>query len=168
MPKILILGPSGAGKTHVSSYLRTTGINAVDADEVPGLSGWFDGFGKKVECPPDADEVFLNNHQFLWNRDFLKQYLQNQNNIYLFGMAGNAFDMIGLFDRAYFLKASPEMLAERLRHESRENPMGKTEYQLQNALNWAKEIEDKAKERGVTMIDADQNPDEIFKEITEV
>ena len=76
------------------------------------------------------------------------------------------FDMIDLFDRVYFLKASQELLAERLRHESRENQMGRTDYQLQNAINWAKEIEEKANQSGVIMIDAGKSPEEVFAEIS--
>ena len=82
------------------------------------------------------------------------------------GEAGNAFEMMDLFDEVYFLKASPALLTERLRHPSRQNSMGKTPFQLQNALNFASEIEAKALRRGITMIDADLTPEKIFKEIT--
>ena len=162
---ILIIGPSGAGKTYISSALRAKGINAPDGDLIGGLSDWFDGKGSRVEYPVDADKDFLDNHEFLWSKEFLINYLQNQNEIYLFGMSGNVFEMIDLFDKVYFLKAPYELLTERLRHESRENPMGRTDYQLQNALDWAKEIEEKAIQCGVTIIDATRPPEEIFKEI---
>jgi len=160
---ILITGPSGVGKTHTSSYLRSININAIDADEVEGLAGYFNSKREEVECPPDADKEFLDNHEFLWNRSVLESYLAQQNEIYVFGMSGNAFDMIDLFDKVYFLKAPQEVLAERLRHESRKNPMGKTDFQLQNALNWAKEIEENAMELGIEMIDATLSPQEIWR-----
>jgi shikimate kinase len=163
--RILIIGPSGSGKTYVSSVLRRKGINAVDADLVPDLSAWFDAIGNEVECPPDADQDFLENHQFLWDREVLEKFLQGQNDLYLFGLSGNVFDILDLFDMAYFLKAHPEVLSERLRHESRENPMGKTKYQLQNALKYAKELEDTARKHAVTMIDANQSPEAIFSQI---
>src|SRR3989338_3744394 len=132
--RVLIIGPSGSGKTYVSAALRAKGINAIDADLVEGLSDWFDGNDKKVECPADAGPEFLNNHVFLWDRGFLSKFLEEQDEVYLFGASGNVFDMLDLFDKVYFLKVSPELLAKRLRHENRENPMGKTNYQLQNAL----------------------------------
>ena len=160
---ILILGPSGAGKTYTAAYLRKMGVNAVDADVVPGLAGYFDSKGNEVECPPGADKEFLDNHEFLWNREFLKKFLSEQEEIYLFGMAGNAFDLIELFDKVYFLKADQELLADRLRYESRENPMGKTDYQLQNALSWAKEIKEQAETLGIQMVDAQLSPEEIYK-----
>lgn len=162
---ILIVGPSGSGKTYISAALRQKGVNALDADFIEGLSGWFDSNGKRVTYPSDADKDFLDNHQFLWDRKFLKKFLQDQEEIYLFGMSGNVFDMVDLFDKVYFLKTSPEILAERLRHKNRENPMGKTDYQLQNAINWAKKIGETASKLGIQMIDANQSPEQIFSEI---
>lgn len=166
--KILIIGPSGSGKTHISAELRKSGINAIDADLVPGLSGWFDKQGKEVEYPEDAGKGFLDNHEFLWNKKFLKDYLEKQGEVYLFGLSGNVFDVTDLFDRVYFLKVERQVLAENLRHESRENPMGRTDYQLENALKYAEEIERKAGEVGIEIIDATGKPsDEILKEITQ-
>ncbi|MBI2590177.1 hypothetical protein HYW32_04125 [Candidatus Berkelbacteria bacterium] len=113
------------------------------------------------------NKEFLDNHEFLMDRNFLSKFLaEQQNDIYLFGMSGNVFDMIDLFDEVYFLKTSPEILAQRLRHESRENPMGRTNYQLQNSLNWAKEIEEKAKKLNIRMINANQTPEQIFSQIS--
>ena len=163
--KILIIGPSGSGKTHISAELRRGWINAVDADLIPGLSGWFDKGGKEVEYPEDAGKDFLDNHEFLWNREFLKDYLKKQDEIYLFGLSGNVFSIIDLFDKIYFLKVELKVLAKNLRHVSRENPMGSADYQLKNALRYAKEIEQKAKEIGIKVIDAtDKSPEQIFAE----
>ena len=164
--KILIIGPSGSGKTHISSELKKRGFNAVDPDLIPGLSGWFDKDGKEVEYPEDADKEFLDNHEFLWNKKFLESYLERQEEIYLFGLSGNVFDVVDLFEKAYFLKVEPQALVKNLRHETRNNPMGKTDYQLENALKYAKEIEQKAKELNITIITASgKSPDEIFTEI---
>ena len=164
--RVLIIGPSGTGKTYISAALRKKGINAVDADLIEGLSGWYDGEGRKVDFPIDAGRGFLDNHRFLWKREFLEKFLQDQSEIYLFGFSGNAFDMIDLFNEVYFLKAQPEVITERLRHGSRKNPMGKTEYQLKNALKYAKEIEETVRRRDIKMINADQSPEKIFLQIT--
>lgn len=164
--RVLIIGPSGSGKTYVSAKLREKGINAVDADLVPDLSDWYDKDNTRVEFPIDADKEFLDNHRFLWRKEALKKFLEGQNEIYLFGLSGNVFDMFDLFDKVYFLKAEPEALAEHLRHENRENPMGKTEYQLQNALSYAKEIKETARKLGIEMIDASQAPEQIYSQIS--
>ena len=164
--RVLIIGPSGSGKTYISAELRKQEINAVDADLIPRLSGWFNKDGKKVKYPEKADKEFLDNHEFLWNKEFLKDYLESQDDVYFFGLSGNVFNVISLFDRVYCLKVNPEILARNLRHESRENTMGRTDYQLENALKYAEEIEQKAKELGVKIIEVmDKTPEQIFQEI---
>ncbi|MDO8551220.1 MAG: hypothetical protein Q7S03_00865 [bacterium] len=140
--KILIFGPSGSGKTYVSQKLRDLGVNAVD-----------------------ADQEFLDNHEFLWDKEFLKNYLDKNLDIYLFGLSGNIFQMLDLFDKVYFLKIDNELLKARLIHESRENPMGKTEYQRQAVVNFAKMLEEKSKELGIEFIDATNTPEQIFQQI---
>ena len=168
IPKhVLVMGPSGVGKTHMTGYLREKGVNAVDADHIPGLAGYFKN-GVEVECPPDADKEFLDNHEFLWRRDVLEKYLNNQDEVYVFGMSGNAFELLDLFDKVYFLTAPQKVLKDRLRHESRENPMGKTDFQLQNALEWASEITEEAKRRGLPLIDATLPPEKIFEALDRV
>ena len=163
--KVLILGPSGSGKTYISSQLRKQGINAVDADKIEGLSSWYDGAGNKVAYKDNADEEFLNNHLFLWDRKFLEDYLSKNPDVYLFGVSGNIFDMLDIFDKVYFLKVDPDIQKERLTHESRENLMGKTDYQRRNAVRWGKELEQKAKIAGIKFIDATLSPKEILYEI---
>lgn len=164
--KTLIIGPSGSGKTFISHELQKQNINAIDADLIFGLSDWFDKNGKKVKYPKDADKDFLDNHEFLWDRKFLEKFLSKHNNIYMFGLSGNVFNMIDLFDKVYFLNVQPEILTKNLRHESRRNPMGKTKYQLENALRYAKEIKNKANEIDIEFINiADESPMQIFDEI---
>ncbi len=163
--RVLVLGPSGVGKTYIATFLRDNGVGAYDADLIPGLAGYYNGNGDEVEYPIDAGKEFFDNHEFLWNREFIEKFLETRNEVYLFGISGNAFEMLDLFSKVYFLKASPELLAQRLRHESRENPMGKTDYQLQNALNWAKEIEEEAFALNIPMIDATLKPQQIFDQI---
>ncbi|OGY36580.1 MAG: hypothetical protein A3E36_03240 [Candidatus Andersenbacteria bacterium RIFCSPHIGHO2_12_FULL_45_11b] len=167
--KILVIGPSGSGKTYISSELKKKGVNAVDADLVAGLSGWFNNQGNKVAYPEDADKVFLDTHEFLWNKEFLKQFLSKQKEIYLFGLSGNVFSVMDLFDSVYFLDVKLNVIRKNLRHESRNNPMGKTDYQLENALKYAEEIKQKAKELGIIFIDAtSKTPQQIFKEIEKI
>ena len=156
--KVLVTGASGAGKTYVSSQLRELGYPAVDSDDIGGLSGWFDGQGNRVDYPAAAGAEFLENHRFLWNRKFLEEYLALHPDIYIFGMAGNAFEMLDLFDKVYFLKVPPKIQMERLLHPLRANPMGQTEYQSKNAVWWAQMLERDAKKLAIPMIDATKSP----------
>ena len=44
--------------------------------------------------------------------------------------------------------------------------MGRTDFQLQNTLNWGKKIEEEAKKLNIEMIDANQTPKQIFSAIS--
>lgn len=165
--KVLITGPSGAGKTYVSGQLKELGYPVWDSDDIEGLSGWYDGQGNQVSYPPDAGQEFFENHRFLWNRNFLQEFLTIHPDIYIFGMAGNAFEMLDLFDKVYFLKVPPKIQMERLLHPLRANPMGQTEYQRKNAVWWAQIIERDAKKLEIPMIDATKKPQEIWEIISQ-
>lgn len=166
LKKVLIIGPSGSGKTYISAELRRRDINAVDADLITGLSDWFDRNGNKVDYPKDADKEFLENHEFLWDKKFLREFLDKQKEVYLFGLSGNIFSVIDLFDKVYFLKVNPQVLAKNLRRVNRKNLMGRTDYQLENALRYAGEIEIKANKLGIEFIDAtDKSPGQILSKL---
>lgn len=164
--KVLITGSSGAGKTFLTYEFKKLGLHTEDSDQIHGLDSWYDGQGNKVSAPDDAGKEFLDNHSFLWDREFLKNYLERNPDIYIFGMSGNAFEMRDLFDKVYFLQVPPEILEERVQHESRENPMGKTQEQRIEVLKWAKEIEDEAKCLGIEFIDGTLSPIQIAERIT--
>lgn len=163
--KVLIFGPSGAGKTYLSKELRKLGLNSVDTDLIGPLSTWFYG-DKKVEYQENADKDWLDNHSFLWNKEFLKQYLIENSDVYLFGASGNVLDMLDLFDKVYYLDVPDEVQDVRLQHESRENPMGNTQFQRKNAIKWGHELRNKAKDMGIEFIDATDSPEEIYKQIS--
>lgn len=160
--KILILGPSGAGKTYLAKEFKKMGLNAHDSDQIEGLRGWYDWENKKVPFPIDADKEFFDNHQFLWNREFLENFLANNPDIYLFGNSGNIPEVINLFDKVYFLKVPEDIILERLDHQSRKNPIGKTDYQKKVVLEWTRENEKEVVELGAKLIDGTLTPKEIL------
>lgn len=165
--KILITGSSGSGKTYLAKEFIKMGIKAVDADTISELHGWFDGNGIKVKYPEVADKEFLNNHQFLWDKNYLKKYLEDKEELFLFGLSGNIFEMRDLFDETYFLDVPNEIILERLSRSDRENPMGKTEYQQKIVIKYANKIRDKALRLGIEMIDGTKTAEEIAKLISE-
>lgn len=159
--RILITGSSGSGKTYLAKELAKRGMYAVDADTVEDLHGWFDGKGNKVKYPEVADEEFLDNHQFLWDKNYLKKYLEDKDEIFLFGLSGNIFEMRDLFDEVYFLDVPDEVILERITKEDRKNPMGKTEYQQKIVIDYAHKIKKKAEKLGIKMIDGTKSAKEI-------
>ena len=161
--KTLIPGPSGAGKTFLSKEFRKMGINAFDADELDGLHGWYDWQKKRVPFPKNGGKEFMDNHEFLWDRKFLENFLIENPDVYLFGNSGNMTNMIDLFDRVYYLNVPKELLIKRLDHQSRTNPMGKTDEQKQIVIQWAEENEREAKNLGIQFVDGTLSIEEILK-----
>lgn len=160
--KVLIIGSGGTGKTYMVSKLKEMGVNAVDADSFWGLIRWVDKNGQVVNFPEDANESWFNRHHFIWQKQVLEDLLSKPGNLYLFGISETAFNVIDLFDEVYYLKATPELVMERLSHPSRENPMGKTEEQKRLLVKGLKETMDKAEEMGLKSLDASLTPEEIY------
>lgn len=165
--KVLIFGASGSGKTYCVETLAKEGHSVFDADTVNGLHGWYNAEGKKVNFPQNPTMDFFNNHNFRWNREFLKDFLSTKTNVFLFGLSGNIFEMLDLFDDVYFLNVPNNILEDRLQHESRENPTGNTLEQRKMIINYAKKMKNKCKKYPkIKFIDGTLSPQEIFRVIS--
>jgi len=162
--KVLVFGPSGSGKTYVSHALQELGINAVDDGDIEGLSAWYDRNGKKVPPPQTAGEALANHYSFLWSRKFLKGFLDQFTDIYLFGGSGNLFSVLDLFDKAYFLKVDPHLQRRRLMSPSRPTPL--MDSNDEGFIIWGDWLEEEAKKRGIPMLDASQTPRQIYEAIS--
>jgi hypothetical protein len=163
--RMLITGPSGSGKTFLSEAWRTRAVNAFDADTIPDLCGWFDSAGRRVAFPDAADGSFLSTHKFLWDRQCLAGFLEQHVDVIVFGVAQNAFDMVELFQKVYFLLVPEGTLLQRLRDPTRRNPMGRTDYHREYAISWARRNEARARELGIPFLDGTLGPEEQYAEV---
>lgn len=161
--EVLIIGSSGSGKTYLSKRFKEFGVNAFDADEIDGLHGWYNWKKEKVHFPHDAGKEFLDNHNFLWSREFLEDFLSKNSKVYLFGNSGNVDQMADLFDKVYYLRVPDNIILERLDHPSRENPMGKTDYQKKEVLKWNHENRQDAERIGAQFVDGTLTAEEIYE-----
>jgi thymidylate kinase len=75
--------------------------------------------------------------------------------------------MLDLFDKVFFLKTPPDILVERLRNARRDNPMGRTDYQVEYSLYWARRNEEIASKLHIPMLDASKSPEQTFSKIRE-
>jgi hypothetical protein len=159
--KVLVLGPSGSGKTYLAAACKSAGLPAFDADDVTGLSRWYDGRGKQVAAPATAAEAVQNQYSFLWSRRFLNAFLAGSEDLYLLGGSGNVFDVVDLFDKAYFLQISPALQEERLRSSDRKNPL--MDLDKERIFVWGSWLEEEAKKRQIPFIDASLPPEKILQ-----
>ncbi len=158
--KILIFGPSGSGKTFFSNKLSKQGFNAFDADQIKGLSGWYDKNGQKIFNPKDLHQVFNNNYSFLWSRRVLRIFLSKYEHVLVFGGAGNIFDMIDLFDSTYFLKVDVKTQKERIQKSTERN--SGFDSRNNELVIWGQWLEEEAIKMNIPFINGNLSPDEIY------
>jgi len=159
--KVLIFGPSGVGKTFIANAWQQAGINAFDADQIEGLSNWYDRDRKKVTTPVSADEAAQKQYAFLWSKKFLATFLAGHQDVFMLGGSGNIAHVFELFDRVFFLKIDPQLQRDRLLSPLR--PMPYLDFDEQGELViWGSWFEELAKERHIPFIDASLSPAAIY------
>ncbi len=165
---VLIVGMPGSGKTHLAAYFKKRGKNAYDADEIKGLGKWIDKNGRRVRYNHSkADQKWIQEHKWIWSGRKLRSVLRHNKNVFLFGTSSNVYGFVHLFDKAYYLKASPALISSRLQHIKRTNSFGKTDAQRESILERMNRSYEKARRAGFTFIDASMTPRQILKRITE-
>lgn len=162
---ILIIGSSGSGKTHIVQKLKNKYPFIYDSDEIQDLSDWFGEGGKPVKFPENADKKWLNEHEFLWDREVLKKFIKENEPVIIFGLSGNCFSMLDLFDKVYYLDINPAEIKKRLKSQNRLNPMGKTKEQTDLVIKYMTSIRHKAAELKIPFISANQSPEQIINQI---
>ncbi len=157
--KVLVFGPSGVGKTYIVKALQQSGINAYDADVVEGLSAWYNQHGEKIPTPTSAHEALTNHYSFLWDKQFLENFLAQFNDVYLFGGSGNTFKIFDLFDKVFFLKEDTQIQKERLLN-SRKNSL--MDFGAGEMITWGDWLEQESIKRNIPFIDGTLSPKEVF------
>lgn len=162
--KILIFGPSGAGKSYLAKAWKSKGINAFDDDEIQGLSNWYNKDGQKIATPATADEAIQNGYAFLWSKKAMARFLASQDAVYVFGGSGNVASVFNLFDRIYFLKIDRKLQLARLKSPLRPSPA--MDQNAEGAVIWGQWLEELALAQNIPFINANQTPEEIYREIS--
>ena len=140
---VLVVGLPAAGKTHLSKFFREKGKDAYDADDV--IASYTDEKGNPKS--PTKEEWEKNmGIKWAWDAKKLKELLGEHEELYLFGASDNMYDFIGLFDKAYYLKADKDLLSERLEARKTSNDeFGKTKEQRKLVFSWIEYSERRAK-----------------------
>jgi shikimate kinase len=164
--RILVVGMAGTGKTFISKFLSNLGLKAFDADEVDGLSGWFDKTGNKV-LPKDLSISELKGLEWNWNQEILEDLLKRSQpeGVLLFGVSSNWYKFLNLFDKVFFLDLDGAEIRKRLQSGDRKNDYAKKEPEIQNILEHLEGFRRFALGHGAIPLDAKKTPQEIYIEI---
>lgn len=162
--RVLVSGPSGAGKSTLARYFASRGKKAFDGDDVDGLPQWTDMNRKPKEITKE-EWTTMKGVLFCWNEKRLKEFVESFDEVYLFGSADNMYELLGYFDKLYYLRSDESLISDRLSHPARDNDFGREEPQRSLVLKTLKDYEERARKAGFEMVDASLSPEEIFDRI---
>ncbi len=161
--RVLITGISGSGKTYLARYFRRRSLNAYDGDAVHGLAKWVNGKGRAVSYPKDASQEWLSRNYWVWSERRLRALLNCRRDVFVFGIPHNLYDIVTLFNEAYYLKASRALIHKRLASRGRDNDFGKAPHQMRMILAWKNYADRQARMAGLRFIDASLPPSRIMR-----
>ncbi|OHA62249.1 MAG: hypothetical protein A2748_01400 [Candidatus Wildermuthbacteria bacterium RIFCSPHIGHO2_01_FULL_45_20] len=156
MNNYLIEGLSGTGKSSVCKELQKMGYRAIDADQ--SFSYFKD---PKTELPTQK----INQFYLTWDTKKVEEALAHTTEPTF--VCGGLVDMekfMPYFKQIFILRVDNETLRKRLLTR-KNNDFGKYPEDLQRQLEWNKGVEEYAKQKGATLIDATKPLSQVAQEI---
>lgn len=168
MLNILVTGPAGSGKSHLSKKWAEKGVKTIDGDTMADVCRWFDKDGNREEFPKDigkADAAWFNSHVFIWDETCLQRFLSKNAPVVVLGVCDNIADVMKYFDRIYYLKVPFSVAKERLLNPERQafTAFGRHEEQREALEKMIADADKRAIDSGMTIIDATLPADKILQ-----
>lgn len=124
MPKYLVTGVAGAGKTAVINELASKGFTAYSTDELPEVTQLEDlqtgEFIKKSDTPIDFSKYGWN-----WQKHGLNKLLSNSDTVFIAASVSNMHEFCQLFDKIFVLTLDESTLRKRLAARFKDDNYGK-------------------------------------------
>jgi dephospho-CoA kinase len=158
--KYLVTGTLASGKSTIGKLLKKKGYKFVDIDYEKGLAGWFNKkTGKRTPSVDNPDGNWFDQHDWNWDRSFLKNILKNYNEKHIFvcGVTSNTAENVDLFDKVLLLKVSQKRLRKRM--------IKRGDTDIERVFVWYKSFEQGMLDRGAVVIDAEQKPEVVAQDI---
>ena len=166
---ILITGISGSGKSSICDELRKRGYKAYDIENMHGLFNMINKTTGKIANEYEKDNLeWVKQHDWICDKNKLQKlvYKNAKGIVFYCGTASNLDELLFLFDKMFLLKVSPETIRERL-STRKSNNFGRTSKVQEWVLEWKDWWENHMIEKGVIIIDADRDIQEIITDIIE-
>lgn len=163
----LITGPSGVGKTTITRKLHELGFNV---EYAANICHFVDRNGREAAKPWDVTNVgWLSEHHFVFDKTKFTRIMNQHadDHIFIEAVASDMGNYRPLFKNILYLALEPDALAARIQADKRSNRFGKEDFQLQEILNGAKNLETWVIQSGGSKIDANKPVSEVVRAILE-
>lgn len=165
---IFVTGVAGSGKSSVSRELNRLGHKAYDIEELDGMFKMVrKDTGGDFTDYNNADMEKVKNADWICDRNKLKELLREQSDgiVFYCGVASNNYEIISFFNQTILLKASAEVVRERLSNREGTDDMGNTAENRDWVLSWKDGWENKMVEQGAIIVEADGNSTEVAQKV---
>jgi broad-specificity NMP kinase len=163
---ILISGVPGSGKTTTYFSLKNTGQTSVDVESKSGVFALVDKVSGK-----ELNERFVHPSAFEqadWickKEKLLELFSQSPSEVTYYCMtASNIFDLVYLFDQAFYLYVDKPVLRKRL-HDRGHFKFGYKKEEQEWICSWKDGWEVEIKRRGAERVDAFSSPSRVTQSI---
>lgn len=130
MPKYLVTGNAGSGKSAVIEELKKRGYAAFNTDDLPDVTRLEDLSGQPADPPRPVD---WSKYGWNWQEKGLKQILNSQPTVFVAAIVSNQQKFYPLFDRIFVLTIDKKTLKHRLTTRT-SNDYGKHPDELKEIL----------------------------------
>jgi dephospho-CoA kinase len=167
MSAYLVTGRGGSGKSAVAAELAYRGYNALDGDDVPGLSRWENAAtGQPIEVDYRG-YVDYNKVAWNWNAEVLNKIIaantQDQKPFFLCGSASNQAMFYDKFQAIFVLALEPDTHRQRL--SSRDSAYGKDLKMMAELIAKHQSLTKELAQTGAILVDANQSLGNVVDEI---
>jgi hypothetical protein len=167
--RILMIGPSRAGKSFLSAAFRQRGLPVVDVDAETDLIRWrSDATGQPVSMPQRASHQWFAAHHFLMDKPSLAEYLSSHPDILMFAHCWNIMDCLDFFDEVYLMYVPPEELERRMKLKRSDHTSHNTKAQQEFMNARHQERQAQARALGIPFIDVAQDAEAILSRLMEL
>ena len=146
------------------------GYKAYDMDNEPGLFSMIDKkTGKPVVDHDNEDMEKVMGMDWICDINKLQSIIKSETSpiTYYCGSASNFEELLGLFDKIILLKVGETTMRERLSSRTN-NDFGRMPHIQDWIMTWKNDWEKSIEDKGASIIDANQDLDQVTKEVIEL
>ncbi|HSW37835.1 MAG TPA: AAA family ATPase [Candidatus Saccharimonadales bacterium] len=164
---ILISGIAGSGKSTICRELIKQGYEAYDIEDMPRLfTVVHKSTGQVSDSYDNGSLEYVEQYDWVCDKNKLAELINSQKEpvAYYCGIASNIDEILPLFSQFIIITTSPETIRARL-SARKKGEYGHAKEVRDWTLKWKDWWENEMKKKGAKLVNANQTPEAIVKEI---